>query len=72
MTPEELLKWRKSLGLTQRAAAQALGVVLTTYQSMERGRHWTTGKPVTLDKRTALACSAVAHGLPPFSADDSE
>lgn len=38
MTTDDLKQWRASLGLSQRAAAEALGVTLATFQSWERGR----------------------------------
>lgn len=47
-------------------AADALGVTKTTYQAMERGRSFATDKPVAIDRRTALACAAIAAGLPPW------
>jgi transcriptional regulator with XRE-family HTH domain len=65
VTPEALKAWRKSLGFPQRAAAEALGMSLANYQQLERGVSWTTGKPVTIDKRTALACAAIRAGLAP-------
>ena len=65
MTAEQLAQWRADLGLSQRAAAAALGIALPTYQSMERGRSWKTGQPLEIDRRTALACAALAAGLAP-------
>ena len=65
MTPVKLAQWRADMALSQRAAAKALGVTLTTYQAMERGRSWMTGKPVSIDLRTALACAAIRAGVPP-------
>jgi DNA-binding transcriptional regulator YiaG len=44
LTPADLSTWRADLGLTQQAAASALGVTLTTYQQMERGASYATGK----------------------------
>lgn len=61
--PADLLAWRQDLGLTQRGAATALGVSLPTYQQLERGTAWATGKPVEIDKRTALACAAIKAGI---------
>lgn len=63
MTPEDLLAWRKHMRFAQRAAAEALGVALPTYQAMERGTAFATGKPVAIDRRTALACEALAAGI---------
>lgn len=63
MTPDDLKAWRTHMGLSQRAAAAALGVNLTTYQRKERGAYFDTGAPVEIDRTTALACAALAHGL---------
>lgn len=63
MTPADLLAWRKHMGYTQHTAAQALGVTLVTYQALERGRRYDSGKEVVIDRRTALACAAIAEGL---------
>ena len=65
MTPADLAAWRASLGLSQRAAAAALGVTLATYQALERGRAWGTERPLLIDRRTALACAAIRAGLAP-------
>lgn len=51
------MKW------SHREAADALGVTLATYQRLERGSDWTTGRPVKVDRRTALACAALAAGI---------
>lgn len=53
------------MGLSQRAAADALGVALSTYQAWARGHDVRTGRAVTIDRRTALACAAVEGGLSP-------
>ena len=65
MTAAQLAQWRADLHLTQRAAAEALGVTLATYQRLERGQEWDGSKPVVIDRRTALACAAVRAGLSP-------
>lgn len=51
------------MGYSQRAAAEALGVRLATYQEWERGARFADGRPVQIDRRTALACAALAAGL---------
>ena len=66
MTHADLAAWRQHMGYTQRAAAAALGVTLATYQRLERGAEWTCGAAVTIDRRTALACAALATGLTPW------
>ena len=64
MTPEQLKHWRvEVMEWTQQQAADALGVRLNTYQSWERGQSWTTGKPIEIDRRTELACAALANGV---------
>jgi|APHM01.1.fsa_nt_gi Predicted transcriptional regulator len=63
MTPEQMRKWRRSLGLSQRAAARELEVPRRTYENWEAGAYEPTG---CLPK----ACNAVAHGLPPWSEED--
>ena len=37
MTPAELITWRKRLGLTAKAAAEALGLSINGYAAYERG-----------------------------------
>jgi len=65
MTNEELRAWRTAIGITQQAAADALGVTLATFQQWERGTSFATGKPVKIDRRTSLACAAIRAGLEP-------
>lgn len=65
MTPAQLSQWRTDMALTQRAAADALGITLSVYQRMERGADWVTSKPVGIDRRTALACAAIRAGITP-------
>ena len=63
MTPADLKTWRTNMGWTQAHAAEQLGVTIATYQSWERGRHWTSGKLVEIDRRTELACAALMAGI---------
>jgi DNA-binding XRE family transcriptional regulator len=63
MTPADLAAWRAHMAYTQRQAAAALGITLATYQRLERGAEWSDGAAVTIDRRTALACAAIAAGL---------
>lgn len=67
MTPRDVKRWQKELGFkTQAEAADALGISLSAYKDLLSGTSRTTGKPVDIDKRTALACAALAHGLEPY------
>lgn len=61
MNSEELKEWRGALGLSQRAAAQALGITLATYQALERGISFQAGKPVSIDRRTEYACKYISE-----------
>jgi len=63
MTPADLRAWQQSMQLTQAGAAAALGVHLATYRDWITGVSRTTGKPVTVDRRTELACLALSAGL---------
>jgi len=65
MTPAQISDWRSEMNLTQRAAAEALGITLATYQRMERGLEWSGKKSVIIDRRTALACAAIRAGIAP-------
>lgn len=66
-TPETpIARWRARLGLSQRAAAQALGMSLPGYQQQERGARF-DGRPQSESSRALLlACSAVEHELQPI------
>lgn len=65
MTPEALKAWRKRLGLSQQAAADALGVSLRMYAYYEKGRR-EDGRTVEIPRTVALAAAAIAFGLPPI------
>lgn len=63
MTAGGLEVWRLDLGLSQREAADVLGMKLKSYQELERGRRFDNSKPTTIDRRTELACRAIKAGL---------
>lgn len=58
MTGNDLKAWRQRLRLKKHEAAKALGVSPDTYTRLEQRDE--------LDLRTALACAAISHGLPPI------
>lgn len=64
-----LADWRARMDLSQRAAAAALGISLTTWQQLESGTSRQTGEPVEPDRRTLLACAALEAGLAPIGAE---
>ena len=59
MTPATFRAWRKRLGLNRGQAAEALGCSRNTIPRWESGE---TEIPLYI----ALACAAIAHGLPPI------
>ena len=67
MTPADFRAWQARMGLTVRAAADLLGVAPSTVQDWRTGTSRRTGKPVELPPMLALACSALAAGLGPWS-----
>ncbi len=63
MTPDDLRAWQAAMGYTYDTAAEALGVNRSTYADWVAGKSRSTGKPMAIDRRTALACAAIAAGL---------
>lgn len=64
MTADDFKAWRKAMNLSQAKAAEALGVSKPTIENYERGRRREDGRPVEIPKTVALACAALAYGLP--------
>lgn len=64
MTPAEFRSWRKSLGLSQKGAADALGVSKSSVELYEAGmRRGNDPRPVKIPRTVALACAAVWHKI---------
>lgn len=63
MKKEDLIAWQAHMGFTQQQAANALGVGLSAYKDWTKGISRTTGKMVSIDTRTALACAAIEHKI---------
>jgi transcriptional regulator with XRE-family HTH domain len=59
MTPTDLIDWRCRLGLTQQQAADRLGCARRSVQNWEQ-------PGAKIPGYIALACAAVAYGLPPI------
>jgi len=61
MTPKGFKRWRKSLGLNQKDAAEALGLKRRVVQYYEKGER--DGKPIKIPRYISLACFALAAGV---------
>lgn len=57
-------QWRARMGLSQRAAAEALGLSLPAYQEHERGASF-AGRAREPSRLVLLACAALEQGLSP-------
>jgi transcriptional regulator with XRE-family HTH domain len=61
MKPSDFKRWRKDLGLSQKEAADLLGLKRRMVQYYEKGQR--NGKKVGVPKTVRLACYAVADGI---------
>src|SRR5215213_8398215 len=70
MTPSDFKAWRKSLGLSQKRAADALGLKNRIVQYYEKGER--DGDKVKIPKHVRLACYALSVGVADYHgpADD--
>lgn len=59
MTAADLTAWRTTLGVSRAEASRRLGIAENTLAAYESGR---TRIPLYV----ALACAALAYGLPPW------
>ena len=59
MIPEQFTAWMKRLGYNQVRAAEAIGTTRQSVAKMSRGE-------MPVSRTVALACSAIAYGLPPM------
>lgn len=63
MTGPEFRSWRKSLGMTQQRAAEALGISVSQIIDYEAGTKRGTDRPAPIPRVVELACAAISHGL---------
>ena len=70
MTPEGFKAWRKGLGLSQKKAADALGLKNRIVQYYERGER--DGEKVKIPKHVRLACYALSAGVADYHGPDPE
>jgi transcriptional regulator with XRE-family HTH domain len=61
MRPSEFKSWRKSLRLSQKEAASALGLKRRVVQYYEKGER--NGEKVEVPKSVRLACFALSEGV---------
>ena len=61
-------RWRRSLGLSQKEAAEALGLKRRIVQYYEKGER--NGEAVSVPKSVRLACFAVSEGVDDFFGPD--
>lgn len=70
MKPEEFRAWRKSLGLSQKKAAEALGLKNRIVQYYEKGER--DGEKVKIPKHVRLACCALSLGITDYHGPEAE
>ncbi len=68
MKPEEFKAWRKSLGLSQKKAADQLGLKNRIVQYYEKGER--DGEKVKIPKHVRLACCALSLGITDYHGPD--
>ncbi|MEM9280110.1 MAG: helix-turn-helix transcriptional regulator [Pseudomonadota bacterium] len=68
MSPKQFKKWRKSLGLGQKEAAEKLGLNKRMIQHYEKGER--DGKKVIIPKYIRLACYAIQNKVGDFDGDE--
>jgi len=68
MLPEDFKAWRKSLGLSQKEAAEALGLRRRIVQYYEKGVR--DGSRIDIPKTVRLACFAISHGCKDYGGPD--
>ncbi len=61
MEPADFKKWRKSMGLSQKEAANALGLKRRMIQYYEKGER--DGEKVKIPRTVRLACFALTKGI---------
>lgn len=66
MTPKDFKDWREQMGLSQKAAADALGISKPTVENYDRGTRREDGRPVVIPRTVALACAALYHNIEPW------
>lgn len=61
MTNDQFKTWRKSLRLTKKAAAKALGISVASVSLYEAGKRFDDDRPVEIPKTVELACACLSR-----------
>ncbi len=69
MDAADFKRWRKSLKLSQKEAAEALGLKRRVVQYYEKGNR--DGKEVIIPKTVRLACYALTLEIPDYHGPDA-
>ncbi len=69
MRPSDFKRWRKALGLSQKQAADALGLRRRIVQYYEKGER--DGEKVSVPKTVRLACYALTSGIADYHGPDA-
>lgn len=70
MTPKDFRRWRKGLEMSQKDAAEALGLKRRVVQYYEKGER--DGEVVEIPKTVRLACYALSHGVTDYSGPEKD
>ena len=65
MKPGDFKRWRKSLKLSQKEAAHALGLKRRVVQYYEKGER--DGQRIEIPKTVSLACYALSQGVTDYA-----
>lgn len=70
MPPAQFKRWRKGLGLSQKDAAEALGLKRRMIQYYEKGER--DGETVRVPRSVRLACWALAEGQDDYAGPEGD
>ena len=70
MPPAQFKRWRKALGLSQKDAADALGLKRRMIQYYEKGER--DGEPVKVPRSVRLACWALGQGQEDYAGPEGD